>query len=293
MSKLFAIKKVGIIMASWLKLMKNPDSNYQHNLEFLKKYRVLGDAKALEWLVLNNANLVHKIVGNYRNFYNHNLAYDDLFSAGLEGLLRAVEKFDFTYTNNFATYAAYWIKQSVIRLITDEGFIMKVPSHLFESLHQIVCHEAVTDDKITKRQMCEKLQITNEKYDLICQVRDYMFKWCSLNKPVSTDDVTEIGELVSADDLTPNFTANFNLLPDEATYTNELQLAIEKGLKLLSPREQFIIIHRFGLYGTEIKTLAELGRTEGISRERIRQIEVSAISKLKSVMQGYEAYLCY
>ena len=281
-------------MANWMKLMRNQDSDYQRNLEFLKLYKETADSEALEWLILNNANLVHKIVGGYRTFYNHKLSYDDLFSVGLEGLMRAIEKFDFNYKNNFATYATYWIKQSVVRLISDEGFMIKIPTHLFETLQQMVRYELKDDHKMTKKQMCEKLKISSEKYDLLQQVRDHILKWTSLNRPVSASDDTEIGDLMSVETGVVNLsTEDSSSIAASTIETEELQRAISEGLKRLDPREQLIIIHRFGLFGAEVKTLAEIGRREGISRERIRQLESRAIRKLKTMMHGYEEYLNY
>jgi len=278
-------------MANWMKLMKNQASDYQHNLKFLKQYRMTGDRDALEWLVLNNANLVHKIVNSYRTFYHHKLSYDDLFSVGLEGLLRAIEKFDFSYKNNFATYASYWIKQSVMRLISDEGFMMKIPAHLFETLQQMIRYECHNDQKRSKKEMCELLEISGEKYDLLQQVRGYMLKWTSLNRPVSEVDDTEIGDLISTETVGANQTTESLPIASAAVEAKELQRALKEGLKFLEPREQLIIIHRFGLFGVQVKTLAEIGKSEGISRERIRQLESRAIRKLKKIMRGYEGYL--
>jgi len=279
-------------MANWMKLMQDQDSDYHHNLEFLKLYHETRDGEALEWLILNNANLVHKIVGGYRTFYNHKLSYDDLFSVGLEGLMRAIEKFDFTYDNNFATYATYWIKQSVVRLISDEGFMIKIPTHLFETLQQMVRYE-LRDNTITKQQMCEKLKISEEKYDLVQKVRGHILKWTSLNRPLSAIDDTEIGDLMSEEAGMVNLSSDSPSIAGATIEEEELQHAISEGLKLLDSREQHIIIHRFGLFGADVKTLAEIGKREGISRERIRQIESRAIRKLRQVMRGYEGYLNY
>jgi len=278
-------------MANWMKLMKDQDSDYKRNLEFLKAYREAGDAEALEWLILNNANLVHKIVGGYRTFYNHKLAYDDLFSVGLEGLLRAIEKFDFNYENNFATYATYWIKQSVVRLISDEGFAIRIPAHIFETMQQLVRYEFQTEGKVSKSEMCQQLGINGEKYDLIQQVRGHILKWGSLNRPLSSEDDTEIGDLLVQDDGVVNLSTQADASVGEHVEHQELQMAISEGLRFLDEREQLIIIHRFGLFGVGVKTLAEIGKHEGISRERIRQLEVRAIRKLKKVMRGYEDYI--
>jgi len=280
-------------MANWMKLMQNQETNYQHNLEYLKLYREKGDKEALEWLILNNANLVHKIVGGYRTFYNHKLSYDDLFSVGLEGLLRAVDKFDFNYENNFATYATYWIKQCVVRLISDEGFMIKIPTHIFETLQQIVKHELKNANQLSKKQMCQLLKISEEKYDLIQQVRGQMLMWASLNRPLSAIDDTEIGDLMSVESGVVNLSTESIPLAGKDLEAEDLQIAIEESLQTLDAREQLIIIHRFGLFGAEVKTLAEIGKREGISRERIRQLESRAIRKLRKVMRGYEGYLNY
>jgi len=280
-------------MANWMKLMQNQDSDYQHNLEFLKLYRETGDKEALEWLILNNANLVHKIVGGYRNFYNHKLSYDDLFSVGLEGLLRAVDKFDFNYENNFATYATYWIKQCVVRLISDEGFMIKIPTHIFETLQQVVKYEFKSNNQMTKEEICGQLNISEEKYELVQQVRGQMLIWASLNRPLSSVDDTEIGDLMSVESGVVNLSTESISLVGANVEAEDLQVAIEEGLQLLDAREQLIIIHRFGLFGAEVKTLAEIGKREGISRERIRQLESRAIRKLRKVMRGYEGYLNY
>ena len=280
-------------MANWMKLMQNQDTDYQHNLEFLKLYRTTGDGDALEWLILNNANLVHKIAGSYRSFYNHKLSYDDLFSVGLEGLLRAIEKFDFNFENNFATYATYWIKQGVVRLISDEGFMIKIPTHLFETLQQMVRYELKDDNKMTKKDLCEQLKISEEKYDLLQQVREHMLKWSSINRPVSTLDDTEIGDLMSVEAGVINLSTQSPLDAASTIEIEDLQAAISEGLKLLDAREQHIIIHRFGLFGAEVKTLAEIGKREGISRERIRQLESRAIRKLRKGLHKYEGYLNY
>ena len=271
---------VVVTVANWLKLMKNQDCDHQHNIEFLKLYRTTKSPEAHEWLILNNANLVHKIVGNYRTFYNHKLAYDDLFSVGLEGLMRAIDKFDFSYDNNFATYATYWIKQSVVRLISDEGFIMKIPTHLFETLQQIVKHELQTDNQITKQEICDKLQISHEKYELIQQVRGHILKWTSLNKPISPFDDTELGDLLG--DATHKKATLFD---------QELQTAIVKGVQRLDEREKEIITQRFGLAGNVPRTLAEIGEDEGVSRERIRQLESRALRKMRQAMRDYREYL--
>jgi len=278
-------------MANWTKLMKDQSTDYRHNLKYLKRYQEEKDPQDLEWLVLNNANLVHKIVGSYRVFYSHKLDYDDLFSVGLEGLLRAIEKFDFSFETSFATYATYWIKQSVARLISDEGFTIKIPTHIFESLQQMIRQERIHNEQIPKEKMCQLLNINGDKYDLVQQVRNHMLNWTSLNRPLSHVDETEIGDLIDYQKGAVNLSTEAYVDSEAVVEGQELQRTISKGLSYLDPREKMIIINRFGLFGLPPLTLAEIGRIEGVSRERIRQLEGRAIRKLKNIMRGYEEYM--
>lgn len=182
-------------------LMKKHSNDYQYNLEYLKRYRLENDESALEWLIFNNTNLVHKIIGRYTKFYHHKLDYDDLFSVGLEGLMKAIEKFDFKYDNNFSTYATYWIKQAVTRTIADEGFTIRIPVHMFESINQVMRYEQNADQKdipIDVKNLCGELNIPVEKYEAVKRVQTYMLKPTSLNGFVSKeDDDTELQDLIS------------------------------------------------------------------------------------------------
>ena len=278
-------------MANWVKLMKDQSTDYEHNLEYLDRYKNQQDAQALEWLVLNNANLVHKIVGGYKTFYNHKLDYDDLFSVGLEGLLKAIEKFDFSFATNFATYATYWIKQSVVRLISDEGFTIKIPTHIFETLQQVVKQERIHGENLTKEELCDRLNISEDKYELVRRVQNHMLNWTSLNRRLSNVDETEIGDLVDHQKGAINLSTEVHVNSELEAEREELQRAVTKGIGFLDPREQTIIIKRFGLFGGQIHTLSEIGQMEGISRERIRQIEARAMKKLKNILRGYEDYM--
>jgi len=170
--------------------------------------------------------------------------------------------------------------------------MIKIPTHLFETLQQMVRYE-IKYDKMTKEEMCEKLKISGDKYDLVQKVRGHILKWTSLNRPLSAIDDTEIGDLMSEEAGVVNLSTESSSVVGATVEAEELHLAISEGLKFLDSREQLIISHRFGLLGAEVKTLAEIGKREGISRERIRQIESRAIRKLKKVMRGYESYLNY
>lgn len=277
-------------------LMKKHSNDYQYNLEYLKRYRLENDESALEWLIFNNTNLVHKIIGRYTKFYHHKLDYDDLFSVGLEGLMKAIEKFDFKYDNNFSTYATYWIKQAVTRTIADEGFTIRIPVHMFESINQVMRYEQNADQKdipIDVKNLCGELNIPVEKYETVKRVQTYMLKPTSLNGFVSKeDDDTELQDLISNEnELLFDRGSRLYDNPEKKAMNEDLKAYMDKMILSLNPREQFVLTHRFGLNGAEKKTLEEIGEIEGVTRERIRQIEAKAMRKLRTSLMRYKEYL--
>lgn len=277
-------------------LMRKHSNDYQYNLEYLKKYRLENDESALEWLIFNNTNLVHKIIGRYTKFYHHKLDYDDLFSVGLEGLMKAIEKFDFNYDNNFSTYATYWIKQAVTRTIADEGFTIRIPVHMFESINQVMRYEQKADqgdEPLDVSNLCGELNIPVEKYEAVKRVQTYMLKPTSLNGFVSKEDEdTELQDLISNDnELLQQGGSRIYDNPEKKAMDEDLKAYMDKMILSLNPREQFVITHRFGLNGAEKKTLEEIGEIEGVTRERIRQIEAKAMRKLRTLLIRYKEYL--
>ena len=290
------ISDASSIKASNNLLMRKHSNDYQYNLEYLKRYRLEQDEAALEWLIFNNTNLVHKIIGRYTKIYSHKLDYDDLFSVGIEGLIKAIEKFDFSFENNFSTYATYWIKQAVTRTIADEGFTIRIPVHMFESINQVTRYEQSADQQnheVDVDHLCQDLKINVDKYETVKKVQTYMLKPTSLNGFVSKDDDdTELQDLISTE--SEPLVAGASKLyesPEKRLLDNDLKQYLEEIIQSLNPREQFIIINRFGLNGVEKKTLEEIGELEGVTRERIRQIEAKAMRKLRTLLLRSKEYL--
>lgn len=277
-------------------LMRKHGNEYQHNLEYLKKYRLENDQDALEWLIFNNTNLVHKIIGKYTKIYQHKLDYDDLFSVGIEGLLKAIEKFDFSFENNFSTYATYWVKQAVTRTIADEGFTIRIPVHMFESINQVTRYEQKIDqdnETVVVDELCDNLNIPLEKYETVKKVQTYMLKPTSLNGFVSKEDEdTELQDLISTENesLMEGMSRLYES-PEKRVMDEDLKAYMDKMILSLNPREQFVITHRFGLNGVDKKTLEEIGEIEGVTRERIRQIEAKAMRKLRTLLIRYKEYV--
>ena len=277
-------------------LMKNQSNDYQYNLEYLKKYRETRDQAAHEWLIVNNTNLVHKIVSRYTKLYNHKLDYDDLFSVGLEGLMKAIERFDFSYENNFSTYATYWIKQAITRTIADEGFTIRIPVHMFESINQVSKYEQQKNMKnqaVDVGNLCGELNIAQEKYDAVKRVQSYILKPRSLNGFLSRDDDdTELQDLMTSENDLTAIGGSQSAYDDveKKMMDQELQSQLFNVMKRLNDRERFVLTYRFGLNGKDKKTLEEIGDTWGVTRERIRQIEAKAMRKLRTLLVRYEEY---
>lgn len=277
-------------------LMRNSSNDYQRNLEVLTHYRQTEDREALEWLIVNNTNLVHKIVGRYTKLYNHKLDYDDLFSVGLEGLMKAIERFDLSFENNFSTYATYWIKQAITRTIADEGFTIRIPVHMFESINQVSKYEqkkSMVNEEVDVDNLCDELKIPQEKYDAVKRVQTYVLKPKSLNGFLNRDDDdTELQDLMTSDNDLSAADGGQSAYEDveKKMMDQELSDHLLNVMKRLNDREQFVLTHRFGLGGKDKKTLEEIGETWGVTRERIRQIEAKAMRKLRTLLVRYEEY---
>lgn len=281
------MKETGVPINNNL-LQGSTNKGYKQNMEYLKKYKLDKDPAALDWLIYNNAALVHKITGRYIHAYKHKLDYDDLFSAGMGGMLTAIERFDFSYNTSFSTYATQWITQGITRAISQEGFTIRVPVHLFETLQQVMKYERCNvSEVIDVDTLCTELGITRVKYDLVKNVQSQLLMPVSLNAVVSHEgNDTELQELQAVKRKGDSVTLVTNEDPEEVLLKKDLKLHIQGVLAKLSPREQRVLTHRYGLDGRDAMTLEEIGRLEGVTRERIRQIENKAQRKLRVLLKS-------
>jgi len=236
-----------------------------------------GDRTARALMISSNLRLVVTIAQDYANL---GLPLLDVISEGNIGLMTAVDRFDPSKGAKLSTYAAWWIRQSIKRALSNQSKTIRLPVHLGDKIakvRRVALHMSEelgrepTDDELG-----EEIGISSEK---VSRLKAASIRPASLDAPVSDDDLTEFGEGVEDEQArTP-----FELLRDK-----DLHNDVDGLLEALNDREKKIISQRFGFDGGARKTLEEIGRKLGVSRERIRQLENIALSKLRRALSQKE-----
>jgi RNA polymerase primary sigma factor/RNA polymerase nonessential primary-like sigma factor len=231
-----------------------------------------GDKEAKDMMIKCNLRLVISIA---KKFVRRGLTIADLTMEGNIGLIKAVEKFDYTRGFKFSTYATWWIKQSIERALLNQTKMVRIPIHMNELINKVL----KTQDKL-KRQLrreptiSEIAENTNITVDLIKKVYDAIKQDTSIDEPIKEEEGATFHELLFNDDGT--------LDPYVVAKNNSLQNMLYKMLDCLNNTERDIIIRRFGLNGNEPETLEAIGKDFSITRERVRQIEKRVLDKLKN-----------
>ncbi len=236
-----------------------------------------GDREARALMIKSNLRLVVKIAHDYANL---GLPLLDLISEGNIGLMKAVERFDPAKGGKLSTYAAWWIKQSIKRALANQSKTIRLPVHLVDKISKMRRVSLQMSEELgrepTDDELAEEIGLATAK---VSQLKTVSIRPASLDAPISDDDTTEFGEIVGDEDaFTP-----FEMLRDK-----NLKDEVSDLIGVLDDREKKIIFSRFGLDGGKPKTLEEVGRKFGVTRERIRQLQNIALMKLRRALQKKE-----
>ena len=257
---------------SYLKeIRKSPLLTFDEEQELAKRI-VKGDEAARQKMIESNLRLVVNIGKRY---INRGLPFSDIIEEGNLGLMKAVEKFKYEKGFKFSTYASWWIRQSIERAIINQTRTIRLPVHIAESINSFmsVLGPLIQDlgREPSVEEVAEKMDVEIEE---VRKIRQIIRKTYSLDRPLGDKDENSLKDIIEDTAI---------LSPAKTTEGIKRREEIIKWLELLKEMEREIILMRFGLDGSEPRTLEVIGKQFGITRERVRQIEATALSKLRFI----------
>jgi RNA polymerase primary sigma factor len=237
-----------------------------------------GDREARALMIKANLRLVVKIAHDYANL---GLPLLDLISEGNIGLMKAVERFDPAKGGKLSTYAAWWIKQSIKRALANQSKTIRLPVHMVDKISKMRRVSLQMSDELgrepTDEELAEEIGISSRK---VSDLKAASIRPSSLDAPINDDNAIELGETVEDE----NAHTPFKLLSDK-----NLRDQVDDLLEVLDHRERRIILQRFALEGGRPKTLEEVGKKFGVTRERIRQLQNIALAKMRRALSKKES----
>ncbi len=257
----------------WMYQLRGAPLLTEHQEVTLARRIEQGDQAAIQQMVEANLRLVVSVAKRYRRYNESSMSLSDLIQEGNIGLMKAVRKFDRTKGYRFSTYATYWIRQAITRALSDQARSIRLPVYMSDAIARMYKTASQLGQELGRQprpdELAKRLNITTEQ---VADMVQHSAETCSLDAPLSDDEGSYLGDFIEDPEA---------VQPEDSAAVVILRRQIERALGELDDREQQVLKMRYGLEDGNEHTLEEVGQRFARTRERIRQIEMRALDKLR------------